>query len=120
MRHRGEGDGAKARLNWARRAATDSLHDQPQATARFYPYRSISCRLWVRRLMGEIAMANFNAGPPAREVRQSDEGLAYEVGGVHDYFWHRRHRARRGGQPVDIAILVSLAAMVSWVLLLHH
>ena len=66
-------------------------------------------------------MASFNAGTRACEVRQADEDLAYEVGTVHDYVWHRRHRARRGGQLVDIAILVTLAAMVvSWVLILHH
>jgi hypothetical protein len=65
-------------------------------------------------------MASFNGGARASEVRQSGEGLAYEVGPAHDYFWHRRYRARRSGQPVDIAILVTLAAMVSLVLVLHH
>jgi hypothetical protein len=66
-------------------------------------------------------MASFNAGTRACEVRQADEDLAYKVGTVHDYVWHRRHRARRGGQLVDIAILVTLAAMVvSSVLMLHH
>jgi hypothetical protein len=65
-------------------------------------------------------MASFNAGARACEVRQADEDLAYEVGPVHDYHWHRRHRARRSGQLVDIAILVTLAAMVSWVFALHH
>jgi hypothetical protein len=34
-------------------------------------------------------MANFNASVRACEVRQADEDLAYEVGTVHDYFWHR-------------------------------
>jgi hypothetical protein len=66
-------------------------------------------------------MAGFNAGARACDVRQADEGLAYEVGPVHDYFWHRRHRARRGGQLVDIAILLTLATMVGcWALILHH
>jgi hypothetical protein len=66
-------------------------------------------------------MANFKAGARACEVRQADEDLAYEVGAVHDYHWHRRHRARRGGQLADIAILVTLAAMVvSWVVILHY
>jgi hypothetical protein len=66
-------------------------------------------------------MAGFNAGARACDVRQADEDLAYEVGPVHDYFWHRRHRARRGGQLVDIAILVTLATMVGcWALILHH
>jgi hypothetical protein len=62
----------------------------------------------------------FNWGARACEVRQADEDLAYEVGSAHDYFWHRRHRARRGGQLVDVAILLTWAAMVSWVLLLHR
>jgi|HubBroStandDraft_6_1064221.scaffolds.fasta_scaffold3213564_1 hypothetical protein len=66
-------------------------------------------------------MASFNAGVRACEVRQVDEDLAYEVGPVHDYHWHRRHRARRGGLLADIAILVTLAAMViGWVVILHY
>jgi hypothetical protein len=65
-------------------------------------------------------MAGFKAGVPTCDVRQGDEDLAYEVGPVHDYFWHRRHRARRGGQLVDVAILMSLTAMVVWTLALHH
>jgi hypothetical protein len=65
-------------------------------------------------------MAGFNAGVRTCDVRQADEDLAYEVGPVHDYFWHRRHRARRGGQLVDIAIVVTFAAMVVWTLVLQH
>jgi hypothetical protein len=66
-------------------------------------------------------MAGFNAGARACDVRQAVEDLAYEVGPVHDYFWHRRHRARRSGQLVDVAILVAFAAVISyWVLILHH
>jgi hypothetical protein len=66
-------------------------------------------------------MAGFNAGARACDVRQADEDLTYEVGPVHDYFWHRRHRARRGGQLVDIAILVTLATMVGcWAVIPHH
>jgi hypothetical protein len=63
-------------------------------------------------------MTSFNA-VHASEVRQADDDLAYEVGTVHDYFWHRRHRARRGGQLVDVAILVSFATVISC-LILHH
>jgi hypothetical protein len=70
--------------------------------------------------MGEIAMASFNGGARACAGDRGEDNLAAEVGPAHDYFWHRRHRARRGGQLVDIAILLTLAAMVSWVLLLHH
>jgi hypothetical protein len=70
--------------------------------------------------MGEIAMASFNGGAPACEVDRGEDNLACEVGPAHDYFWHRRHRARRSGQLVDIAILLTWAAMVSWVLLLHR
>jgi hypothetical protein len=65
-------------------------------------------------------MAGFKAGARACEVRQAGEDLPYEVGTIHDYFWHRRHRARRGGQLVDIAIVVTLAATVVWTLALHH
>jgi hypothetical protein len=61
-------------------------------------------------------IANFDAW----KVRQEDEDLALETGPVHDYFWHCRNRARRSGQLVEVAILVTLAAMVSWVLVLHH
>jgi hypothetical protein len=65
-------------------------------------------------------MASFNADVRACEVRQADDDLAYELGPVHDYFWHRRHRARRGGQLVDIAIVLTLAGMVVWTLALHY
>jgi hypothetical protein len=65
-------------------------------------------------------MARFNGGASACEVDQGKDNLACEVGPAHDYFWHRRHRARRSGQLVDIAILLTLAAMDSWVLLSHH
>jgi hypothetical protein len=65
-------------------------------------------------------MANFDASVRACEVRQADEDLAYEVGPVHDYFWHRRHRARRGGQLVDIAIALTLAALVVWTVGIHY
>jgi hypothetical protein len=67
---------------------------------------------------GVIAMANFNAS--ACEVHRGEEDLAHETGPVHDYFWHRRYRARRSGQLVDIAILMTLLVMVSYVLLVHH
>jgi hypothetical protein len=60
------------------------------------------------------------ANARAREVRQSDGDLAYEAGAVHDYIWHRRHRARRKWQLVDIAILVTLSAMIGWVVALQH
>jgi hypothetical protein len=49
-----------------------------------------------------------------------EEQASLEHGPVHDYFWHRRHRAHRSWQLVDVAILVTLAAMVSWVFVLHH
>jgi hypothetical protein len=66
-------------------------------------------------------MASFKTGGRACDVPQADESLACEAGTVHDYFWHRRHRARHGGQLVDVAIFAGLAAVVSyWVLILHH
>jgi hypothetical protein len=37
---------------------------------------------------GGDCMASFNAAARACEVQQADEDLAYEVGPVHDYFWH--------------------------------
>jgi hypothetical protein len=45
--------------------------------------------------------------------RNSDENP------VHDFAWHRTHRAPRGGQLIDVVTLVGWAALVSWVLLLH-
>jgi hypothetical protein len=69
---------------------------------------------------GGDRMASFNAGVRTCDVQQGDEDLAYEVGPVHDYFWHRRHRARRGGQLVDFAVVLTLTAMVVWTLALHH
>jgi hypothetical protein len=65
-------------------------------------------------------MTSFNGGARACEVDRVENNLAAEVGPAHDYFWHRRHRARRSGQLVDIAMFLTLAAMVSWVLLSHH
>jgi hypothetical protein len=65
-------------------------------------------------------MASFDGGARACEVDRGEDNLACEVGPAHDYLWHRRHRARRSAQLVDIAILLTLAAMVSWVLLSHH
>jgi hypothetical protein len=38
---------------------------------------------------------------------------------VHDFAWHRTHRARRSGQSIDVAMLLGWAALVGWVLL-HH
>ena len=71
-----------------------------------------------RATYGVIAMANFNA--TVCEVHRGEEDLSRETGPPHDYFWHRRYRARRSGQLVDIAILITLFAMISYVLLLHH
>jgi hypothetical protein len=68
---------------------------------------------------GEIAMVSFNGSARTCEVDRGEDKLACEVGPAHDYFWHCRHRARRSGQLVDIAMLLTLAAMVSWVLLQH-
>jgi hypothetical protein len=36
---------------------------------------------------------------------------------VHDFAWHRTHRARRGGQLIDIVMLAGWAALVGWMLL---
>jgi hypothetical protein len=38
---------------------------------------------------------------------------------VHDFAWHRTHRARRGAQSIDIVMLAGWAALVGWVLLRH-
>jgi hypothetical protein len=59
-------------------------------------------------------MANIDA--QALQARQADNDLAHEVGCGHDYLWGSSPRA----QLVDIAILATLAAMVSLVLALHH
>jgi hypothetical protein len=74
----------------------------------------------ILRLCGGDRMAGFKAGVRTCDVRQADEDLAHEVGPVHDYISHRRHFARHGGQLVDIAIVLTLAAMVVWTLALHH
>jgi len=38
---------------------------------------------------------------------------------VHDFAWHRAHRARRSGQSIDVVMLLGWAALVGWVLLRH-
>src|SRR6516162_7156993 len=38
---------------------------------------------------------------------------------VHDFAWHRAHRARRSGQSIDLVMVVGWAALVGWVLLRH-
>jgi hypothetical protein len=38
---------------------------------------------------------------------------------VHDFAWHRMHRAARGGQLIDIVMLVGWAALIGWALLRH-
>jgi hypothetical protein len=38
---------------------------------------------------------------------------------VHDFAWHRTHRAARGGQSIDIVMLVGWAALIGWALLRH-
>jgi hypothetical protein len=35
---------------------------------------------------------------------------------VHDFAWHRTHRARRGGQLIDVVTLAGWAALVGWLL----
>jgi hypothetical protein len=42
--------------------------------------------------------------------RNSDES-------VHDFAWHRTHRAWRGGQLIDVVMLAGWAALIGWVLL---
>jgi hypothetical protein len=42
--------------------------------------------------------------------RNSDES-------VHDFEWHRRHRASRGGQLIDVVMLAGWAALIGWILL---
>jgi hypothetical protein len=42
--------------------------------------------------------------------RNSDES-------VHDFEWHRRHRAWRGGQLIDVVMLAGWAALIGWILL---
>jgi hypothetical protein len=44
--------------------------------------------------------------------RQSDESDP-----VHDFAWHRMHRARRGGQLIDIVMVAGWAALIGWVLM---
>jgi hypothetical protein len=42
-----------------------------------------------------------------------------EAGPVHDFAWHRTHRARRSGQVIDIVMLAGWVALVGWVVLSH-
>jgi hypothetical protein len=35
---------------------------------------------------------------------------------VRDFAWHQMHRARRGGQIIEIVILAGWAVLVVWVL----
>jgi hypothetical protein len=89
----------------------------PLVAVRKHPGRVPEHHLDARQVAWQRAHGSCGASLPS----SPDEDLAYKVGTVHDYVWHRRHRARRGGQLVDIAILVTLAAMVvSSVLMLHH
>jgi hypothetical protein len=56
----------------------------------------------------------FGGASMATTERKSNESDP-----VHDFAWHRTHRARRGGQLIDIVTLAGWAALVGWVLLLH-
>jgi len=47
------------------------------------------------------------------------EGNSNDSDPVHDFAWHRTHRARRGGQLIDVVTLAGWAALVGWVMLLH-
>jgi hypothetical protein len=42
-----------------------------------------------------------------------------EHGPVRDFAWHCTHRARRGGQLIDIVMLVGWVVVVGWVVLSH-
>ena len=42
-----------------------------------------------------------------------------EHGPVRDFAWHCTHRARRGGQLIDIVMLVGWVVVVGWVVLNH-
>jgi hypothetical protein len=42
-----------------------------------------------------------------------------EADPVHDFAWHRAHRARRGWQSIDVVMLAGWAGLVGWVLLRH-
>ena len=42
-----------------------------------------------------------------------------EHGPVRDFAWHCTHRARRGGQLIDIVMLVGWVVVVGWVMLSH-
>jgi hypothetical protein len=45
------------------------------------------------------------------------ERKSQESDPVHDFAWHRTHRARHGGQLIDVVMLAGWAAMIGWVLL---
>jgi hypothetical protein len=38
---------------------------------------------------------------------------------VHDFAWHRWHRARRGGEFIDFVMLAGWVGLIGWVLMRH-
>jgi hypothetical protein len=38
---------------------------------------------------------------------------------VHDFAWHRTHRARSGWQSIDVVMLAGWGALIGWVLMRH-
>jgi hypothetical protein len=45
------------------------------------------------------------------------ERNSHESDLVHDFAWHRTHRARNGGQLIDIVMLTGWAVLIGWVFL---
>jgi hypothetical protein len=72
--------------------------------------------LWTTGLTAvNVAWRRYFGGASMAAIeRNSDESDS-----VRDFAWHRTHRARHGGQLIDVVMLAGWAALVGWVLLRH-
>jgi hypothetical protein len=93
----------KARLNWARRTASASVHDRPYATARLCTLRSVSCRVHTgsatyggkspwQSSMRVSALARF--GKRMRTERTKSDPFTTTIGIEGDHHCRRAHPDR--------------------------
>ena len=72
--------------------------------------------LWTTSLTAIIVASWWYLGGASMATIERNSS---ESDPVHDFAWHRTHRARRGGQLIDVVTLAGWAALVGWVVLLH-